>query len=216
MIAYFGEKMSNGLYVIAGALLVGGLKKSSEIKPNGSFAKKSKPKKKKKKGRKKKPSKDLQKHLDMGLDLTNSFFRLGSKKYTEMFKEVKAYWSAGNPILKGPSEWMVKHLDVGTEAIYNGKKVILDIPKRGGKKKFIVYHDSGKRDKEGNIKAMKIEWGDPNLTVKNHIYSNSKSYWKRHRCDTKAKQNPKKAGFWACYGPTLFAKQLGLQSDMPW
>ena len=206
--------MRNGLYVIAGTLLVGGLKKSSEIKPYGSFAKKSKPKKKK--GKKKKPSKDLQKHLDMGLDLTNSFFRLGSKKYTEMFKEVKAYWAAGNPILKGPSEWMVKHLDVGTEAVYNGEKVILDIPKRSGKKKFIVYHDSGKRDKEGNIKAMKIEWGDPTRTVKNDQYDRSKSFWARHKCDTKAKQNPKKAGFWACYGPTLFAKQLGLQSDMPW
>ena len=28
--------------------------------------------------------------------------------------------------------------------------------------------------------------------------------------------NPEKAGFWACYGPTLFGKQLGLKSDNPW
>lgn len=198
--------MKNGLYVIAGVLLLGAVKSQSPGK--GSFAKKSKSKKK--------PSKELQKHLDMGLDLTDSFFRLGSKKYTELFQEVKAYWALGNPILKGPSEWMVEHLDVGTEAIYQGEKVILDIPKRGGKKKFIVYHDSGKKDKDGNIKAMKIEWGDPERTVKNNQYDNSKSFWKRHQCDMKKKMNPKKAGFWACYGPTLFAKQLGLQSDMPW
>ena len=202
----------NQIYVIAGIAALGMMK--SNTSGSGSFAKKKKRKSKKSK----KPSKDLQKHLDMGLDLTNSFFRLGSKKYTKMFKEVKAYWKAGNPILKGPSEWMVKHLDVGTEAVYNGETVLLDIPKRikGGKKKFVVFHDSGKKDKDGNIKAMKIEWGDPTKTVKNDQHGRSVSFWKRHQCDMKKKMNPKKAGFWACYGPTLFAKQLGLVSDMPW
>lgn len=196
----------NQIYVIAGIAALG-MMKSRNI-GSGSFSKKTR----------KKPSKDLQKHLDMGLGLTDSFYRLGSEKYTELFKEVKAYWASGNPILKGPSEWMVKHLDVGTEAVYNGEKVILDIPKRikGGNKKFVVFHDSGKKDKDGNIKAIKIEWGDPTKTVKNDQYGRATSFWKRHQCDMKKKMDPSKAGFWACYGPTLFAKQLGLVSDMPW
>lgn len=25
-----------------------------------------------------------------------------------------------------------------------------------------------------------------------------------------------KAGFWACYGPSLFGKKLGLKSTQPW
>lgn len=211
--------MNPSIIPIAASILISIAKNQSSVgSTNKSSKKKPSKKKSSKKSKSKKPSADLQKHLDMGLDLTNSFFRLGSKKYTEMFQEVKAYWAAGNPILKGPSEWMVKHLDVGTEAVYNGEKVILDIPKKisNGKKKFVVYHDSGKRDKEGNIKAMKIEFGDPELSIKNGDHGRASSYWKRHQCDMKKKMNPKKAGFWSCYGATLFAKPLGMQTDMPW
>ena len=161
-------------------------------------------------------SKGLKEHIKKGLGLPDSFFRLGSEAYLEMFQEIKAYWKKNNIILRGPTKWMVENLEVGEPAIYNGQRVLLDVPFRGGSKKFTVYHNSGKTDKDGNIKALKIEWGDPNLSVKNHIYKNSSSFWKRHKCDTKEKMNPKKAGFWACYGPTLFASQLDLQTDMPW
>ena len=161
-------------------------------------------------------SPELKAHLEEDLDLTNSLFRLGSDKYTELFEEVKQYWDKGNIILKGPSGWMAKNLEVGKEAIYQGKKVKLDSPERGGNKKFIVYRNTGKTDKDGNIKAKKIEWGDPNLSVKNDDPGKSASFWARHKCDTMAKMDPMKAGFWACYGPTLFSKQLGLKSDQPW
>src|SRR6056300_1006330 len=114
-------------------------------------------------------SPELKAHLEEGLDLTNSFFRLGSEKYAELFEEVKQYWDKGNVILKGPSGWMAKNLEVGKPAIYKARgkdpiKVKLDSPERGGSRKFIVYHNSGRTDKEGNIIATKIEWGDPNLT----------------------------------------------------
>lgn len=168
-------------------------------------------------------SPELKAHIDEDLDLTNSFFRLGSEAYTKLFEEVKEYWDKGNIILKGPSGWMAKHLEVGKSAIYKDrksgqtKKVKLDTPERGGNKKFIVYRNSGRTDKEsGEIIAKKIEWGDPKLSVKNDDPGKAASFWARHKCDTKAKQDPNKAGFWACYGPTLFGKQLGLQSDAPW
>jgi hypothetical protein len=166
-------------------------------------------------------SPELKAHLEEDLDLTNSLFRLGSDAYIKLFEEVKQYWDKGNIILKGPSGWMAKNLDVGTPAVYtprggNTTKVKLDTPKRGGKKKFIVYRDGGRKDKDGNIIAKKIEWGDPNLSVKNEDPGKAASFWARHGCDKAGKMDPMKAGFWACYGPTLFSKQLGIKSDQPW
>ena len=166
-------------------------------------------------------SPELKAHVEEGLDLTNSFFRLGSDAYTQLFEEVKQYWDKGNVILKGPSGWMAKNLEVGKDAIYKprgGKqiKVKLDSPERGGKRKFIVYRNSGRTDKEGNIVAKKIEWGDPERTVKNDDPGRAANFWARHGCDKMEKMDPNKAGFWACYGPTLFGKQLGLKSDQPW
>lgn len=166
-------------------------------------------------------SPELKAHVEEGLDLTNSFFRLGSDAYTQLFEEVKQYWDKGNVILKGPSGWMAKNLEVGKDAIYKprgGKqiKVKLDSPERGGKRKFIVYRNSGRTDKEGNIIAKKIEWGDPERSVKNDDPGRAASFWARHGCDKMEKMDPSKAGFWACYGPTLFGKQLGLKSDQPW
>lgn len=161
-------------------------------------------------------SPELKAHLDEGLDLTNSFFRLGSDAYTKLFEEVKQYWDKDNIILKGPSGWMAKNLEVGKAAVYQGKKVKLDSPERGGNKKFIVYRNTGKTDKDGNIKAKKIEWGDPKLSVKNDDPGAAASFWARHQCDLKKKMDPDKAGFWACYSSVLFSKQLGLKSDQPW
>ena len=153
-------------------------------------------------------SASLNKHIEMGIGLKDSFYRLGSKKGLELHKEVKAYWNADNIVLSNPDEWVVENLNVGEKAEYNGEPVLLDVPERGGRKKFIVYH----KDDKG--KVHKIEWGDPNLTVKNHIYKNTKSFWARQRCEQKL--DPTTAGFWACYGPTLFGKQLELESDLPW
>lgn len=164
----------------------------------------------------------LKAHIEEGLDLTTSFFRLGSDAYSKLFEEVKQYWDKDNIILKGPSAWMAKNLEVGKDAVYNDrksgrtKKVKLDSPERGGDKKFIVYRNNGKTDEDGNILARKIEWGDPNLSVKNDDPGAAASFWARQRCDLMEKMDPDKAGFWACYGPTLFGKQLGLQSDNPW
>lgn len=163
----------------------------------------------------------LKAHIDEGLDLTNSFFRLGSDAYTKLFEEVKQYWDKDNIILKGPSGWMAKNLEVGKDALYKerggrAKKVKLDSPERGGNKKFIVYRNTGRTDEGGNIVAKKIEWGDPKLTVKNDDPGAAASFWARHQCDLKKKMDPDKAGFWACYSSVMFSKQLGLKSDQPW
>jgi len=168
-------------------------------------------------------SEELKYHIDHGLELTDSIFMLGSDAHGKLWEEAKQYWDKGNLILKGKSAWMAKNLEVGKKAIYKDRKsgttknVKLDSPERGGNKKFIVYRNSGRTDKEtGEIVAKKIEWGDPKLSVKNDDPGASASFWARHGCDKKEKMDPNKAGFWACYSSVFFAKQLGLKSDQPW
>ena len=157
-------------------------------------------------------------HMENGLDISNSVYRLGSQAYKELFEETKKYWDEGNIILKGKAGWMAANLEVGKDAVDNdGRKVELDTPKRGGDKKFVVYHNSGKKDKEGNIIAVKIEWGDASgLSIKNDDPGAAASFWARQQCDLKKSMDPLTPKFWACYGPSLFNKQLGLQSDNPW
>ena len=161
-------------------------------------------------------------HMDNGLDITNSVYRIGSEAYNNLFEETKKYWDEGNIILNGKAAWMAKNLEVGKKAVYRDLKnkktvnVELDSPRRGGNKKFIVYRNTGKKDPDGNIIAKKIEWGDPNLSVKNDDPGAAASFWARHQCDLEKKMDPNTAGFWACYSPSLFSSQLGLQSDEPW
>jgi hypothetical protein len=170
-----------------------------------------------------KVSEAFQYHMENGLDITNSVFRLGSQAYKELFEETKQYWDEGNIILKGKAAWMAKNLEVGKKAVYTNREsgrtvdVELDTPERGGNKKFIVYRNSGKTDENGNIIAKKIEWGDTSgLSIKNDDPKAAASFWARHQCDSTKKKDPNTPGFWACYAPSLFGKQLGLSSDNPW
>jgi hypothetical protein len=157
-------------------------------------------------------------HMENGIDITNSIYRLGSDAYKQLFEETKKYWDEGNIILSDKAAWMAKNLEVGKDAVdRDGRKVELDTPKRGGDKKFYVYHNSGKKDDEGNIIADRIEWGDTSgLSIKNGDPEAAASFWARQQCDTKGRMDPSKPGFWACYAPSLFGKQLGLSSDAPW
>lgn len=167
-------------------------------------------------------SEEFKYHLENGIGISDSIFRIGSTSYTKLFEETKKYWDENNIILNGIEAWMVKNLEVGKKAKFKDRKagktldVILDSPERGGNKKFYVYHNSGREDEEGNVLAMRIEWGDKNLTIKNDDPKAAASFWARQQCDLQKKMDPSKAGFWACYSPTLFGKQLGLSSNNPW
>jgi len=82
---------------------------------------------------------------------------------------------------------------MASEAEYQGKKVQLNKPKRGGSKKYYVYVKS----KKGNVK--KISFGDPGLKTKSGNKARAKSFAVRHNCE---KKNDKtKAGYWACRLP---------------
>ena len=78
-----------------------------------------------------------------------------------------------------------------TEAMYQGKKVKLNDPIRGGSKKFYVYVKDGD-------KVKKVSFGDTTgLSIKRDDPARRKSFRARHNCD-----NPgliTKARYWSCY-----------------
>ena len=75
-------------------------------------------------------------------------------------------------------------------AEYRGRQVTLNKPTKGDVKKKKVYV---KNDK-GNV--VKVEFGDPNMTIKKHDPARRKSFRARHKCDN---PGPKwKARYWSC------------------
>jgi hypothetical protein len=80
------------------------------------------------------------------------------------------------------------------EATYQGRKVPLNKPMSGDVKKSKVYVDV-----DGDGKAKKVEFGDPNMTIKKNIPARRKSFRARHGCDDPSVPKPKdKARYWSC------------------
>jgi len=93
------------------------------------------------------------------------------------------------------------------EAEYQGKKVKLNSPKRGGSKKYYVYT----KNKKGNV--IKVSWGDTTgLKTKANNPGAVKSFVARHDC--KNKNDKTKAGYWACRTPRY--KSLGVKGGQWW
>jgi hypothetical protein len=75
---------------------------------------------------------------------------------------------------------------------YQGEKVTLNKPFRtsNGPKKFSVYV----KNEKGNV--VKVNFGDPNMSIKRDDPERRKSYRARHGCDN---PGPKwKANYWSC------------------
>ena len=77
------------------------------------------------------------------------------------------------------------------EAEYRGRKVKLNKPKRGGKKKFYVYVRNPKTKK-----VIKVSFGQKGMTTGLRDAKRSKSFEMRHKC--KQKKDKTKPGYWAC------------------
>lgn len=103
--------------------------------------------------------------------------------------------------MKSFSQHRVDEIDCKCESIheelilesaeYQGKKITLNDPVRGGSKKFYVYV---KNDK-GNV--VKVSFGDPNMEIKRDDPNRRKSFRARHNCDN---PGPKwKARYWSCW-----------------
>ena len=85
-----------------------------------------------------------------------------------------------------------------TEADYQGRDVKLNKPTRGDTKKFKVYVNTGKKNKDGSMKIKKVEFGarGSENRIKKSDPERRKSFRARHKCDQK--KDKTSAGYWSC------------------
>ena len=76
------------------------------------------------------------------------------------------------------------------EAEYQGRKVPLGKPMQGDVKKSKVYV----KNPQGNV--VKVNFGDPNMTIKKSNPARRKSFRARHNCDNPGPRT--KARYWSC------------------
>lgn len=166
-------------------------------------------------------------HIENNKGIDENIFRPGSKKFFELFREVRDLYQIGLYNLNENEEFYIKNTDLGefdiyegeivpldfpfinesyddniieesNKNLYKGKKVKLNKPKRGGSKKFYVYT---KNPKTGNI--IKVEFGDKNMKTGLSNPARVKSFVARHRCKTHANDKTKPS-YWSCRLPRYF------------
>jgi len=96
------------------------------------------------------------------------------------------------------------------EAEYQGKKVDLGKPKRGGSKKFYVYVMNPKTKKVKKV-SFGAAGGGQNLRVNFKDSKARKAFADRQNCDKKKDRTT--PGYWSCNLPR-YAKALGLGANM--
>jgi hypothetical protein len=92
-------------------------------------------------------------------------------------------------MLDGVSDYLQSHHKTASDK-NKGKKLNKPFRTPGGPKKFSVYV---KNDK-GNI--IKVNFGDPNMRIKDNIPGRRKNFRARHNCDNPGSKT--KARYWSC------------------
>ena len=166
-------------------------------------------------------SEGLRYHIENGVSLQENVFRIGSKKYLQLFAEARMLLEWGNISLDENSKFLIENTDIGKFGIYEGKKVPLDLPaideaeyqgkdvpigkpKRGGSKAYYVYVKDGD-------KVKKVSFGSGGLRAKIKDPKARQAFAKRHNCDQKKDRTT--PGYWSCNLPR-YAPALGLGPKM--
>lgn len=169
----------------------------------------------------------IREHVKTGVPFTECMFRAGSPAFTEFYRQVREVadklnldWQDQELLATDIGECIMVEgelvpLDVPMEvtdeldeAEYQGRKVKLNSPKRGGSKKFYVYV---KNPKTGRVK--KISWGDTTgLSVKAKDRGAVRSFVARHKC--KQANDKMTARYWSCRTPRY--KALGVKGGQWW
>ena len=154
--------------------------------------------------------------LDFPMELTEKegvphFTKDGKEWKGKVHKMPDGSLMSGNPHDKdgsgsnGESE-KLSHKEDLKEAEYQGEKVDLNKPKRGGSKKFFVYVKDPKTKK---IKKVSFG-GTTGLKAKINDSEARQNFAKRHNCAEK--KDKTKAGYWSCRLPR-YSKLLGLKGS---
>ena len=175
-------------------------------------------------------SPDLAYHIENSVPITESIFRPGSESFLNLIREVRTLALRGlyNPDAlesyylyetdlgeRGsfggqsvPLDWPMPAEDL-FEAEYRGKEVELNKPKRSsGPKKYQVYT----KNKKGNV--IKVPFGDEKggLSEKLDDKEARDNFVSRHDCDSEAKKDKTKPGYWSCRLPRYW-EDLGLKKN---
>ena len=166
-------------------------------------------------------SEGLRYHIENGISLQENVFRIGSKKYLQLFAEARMLLEWGTISLDENSKFLIENTDIGKFGVYEGKKVPLDLPaideaeyqgkdveigkpKRGGSKAYYVYVMDGD-------KVKKVSFGSGGLRAKIKDPKARQAFAARHNCDQKKDRTT--AGYWSCNLPR-YAPALGLGPKM--
>ena len=116
-------------------------------------------------------------------DSLKEYYLIGTPEYDEYLRNL----TPGQSVKEKLNQWD----ELDEDAEYQGKKVKLNNPVRGGNKKFYVYV---KNDK-GNV--IKVSFGDSTgLSIKRDDPERRKAFRARHNCDQKTDKTT--AGYWSC------------------
>ena len=172
-------------------------------------------------------TKDLLYHYKRGAGVDKNIHRPGSKKFFELFREVRALSAVGLYELNEEERDLIES-DIGEFGMYDGKLVPLDFPmlivgdldeaeykgrkvKLGAKGaqrakggKAYVYVRDPKTKKIRRIKfgsSLPDAMGDSKAHRKRR-----KSFGDRHKCSKK--KDKTKPGFWACRATKMFGRSI--------
>jgi hypothetical protein len=98
-------------------------------------------------------------------------------------------------MLKGVADYMASEKEMeepkmATASKNEGKKLNKPFRTPGGPKKFSVYV----KNENGNV--VKVNFGDPNMRIKDNIPGRRKNFRARHNCDNPGSKT--KARYWSC------------------
>jgi hypothetical protein len=174
-------------------------------------------------------SEHLQYHVDNKKPLTENTFRYGSSAFLDLWKEARKLYSRNLLEVSGLDKDIIVETNLGEYGIYEGQKVPLDLPmieegqvneaeyqgkkvqlnkpKRGGSKKFFVYVMNPKTKKVKKVQ-FGAAGGGQNLAVKIRDPKARRAFAARQRCGKGELKTSAK--YWACRLPR-YAKTLGLK-----
>jgi hypothetical protein len=173
-------------------------------------------------------SEGLNFHKENEIGIDENIFRPGSKKFFQLFREVRALSKVGAYVLNEEESHLINETDIGEFGIYEGEEVPLDFPmlieeeldeakkkkkkknpplnkpsrNTGGGKKYKVFV----RAPGGGIR--KVTFGDKKggLTGNWNDPKARKAFADRHNCAEK--KDKTKAGYWACRAHKYFGNNV--------
>ena len=187
-------------------------------------------------------SEGLRYHIDNGVSLQDNVFRIGSKKYLQLFAEARMLLEWNTISLDENSKFLIENTDIGKFGVYEGKKVPLDLPKvneeedtgeeidpdydleEGKKKKKKKKDPPIGKPKRGGSKAYYVYVRDPKTKKVKKVSFGSGGLRAKirnpkaraafeARHNCKNKKDRTKAGYWSCNLPR-YAPALGLGNKM--